>query len=186
VQDFFILTYENQVWKGVGYHVDTASTEYIYPLYRYDSSPTNLLPARPTPMQIFTNFYSNLGSSISDTNPYMHHLMDGVVHLNVRAYDNNGLWLTNTFVDVTNHLVENAFIYGPTNGEFTIIMCSNTLPVAVEIQMGVLEDRTLSRAASFGLNSSANYSNYLAQQVGKVHLFRQRVTIPNADPTTYQ
>jgi phospholipase/lecithinase/hemolysin len=58
--------------------------------------------------------------------------------------------------------------------------------------MAVLEDRALSRAASFGLNpgpsfnSNLNYSNYLAQQAGKLHLFRQRVTIPNVDPNAYQ
>jgi hypothetical protein len=143
-------------------------------------------------MQIFTNFYSNLYGPISETNAYMHHLLDGVVHLNVRAYDTNGLWLTNAYVQ-GQQIVENAFIgqtnglYSyPTNGEYTIIMCSNTLPVAVEIQMGVLEDRALSRAMSFGMSPSSNYSNYLAQQVGRVHLFRERVSIPNVDSTTYQ
>ena len=29
-------------------------------------------------------------------------------------------------------------------------------------------------------------SNYLAQQAGKVHLFRQRVAIPNVDPSAYR
>jgi len=28
-------------------------------------------------------------------------------------------------------------------------------------------------------------SNYLAQRVGQVHLFRQRVSIPNVDPSAY-
>ena len=76
------------------------------------------------------------------------------------------------------------------NGDVSIIMCSNTLPAAVEIQLGVLEDRTLARAASFGLTYTPgqpyNYATYLAQQAGKVHLFRQRVNLPNLDPTAYQ
>ena len=55
----------------------------------------------------------------------------------------------------------------------------------MELDLGVLEDRTLSRASSFGLSTPGNYTNYLALQAGKVHLFRQRVTIPNADPAAY-
>jgi hypothetical protein len=69
-------------------------------------------------------------------------------------------------------------------------MCSNTLPASVEIQLGVLEDRTLQRATSLSTNSPGSgflspQLNYMAQQAGKVHLFRQRVTIPNCDPTAY-
>jgi hypothetical protein len=67
---------------------------------------------------------------------------------------------------------------------------SNAVPAAVELQMGLIEDRTLQRAESLGngqfpyLNTAQR--NYLAQQSGHVHLFRQRVSIPNADPTAYQ
>ena len=64
-------------------------------------------------------------------------------------------------------------------------MCSNTLPAAVEIQMGVLEDRILQRASSMPMGSVVQI-NYLAQQAGKLHLFRQRVNIPNVDPNGYQ
>jgi len=184
VQSFFILSYQNQTWKGVGYFVDTNSTSFIYPLYRYDSS---VMPGRPTPYQIFTNFMWLFAfEPIGDTNIYIHHLLDGVVHLNVRAYDPNGFALTNGYGLNQPVVVQNTTFYFPVGGEVSLFMCSNTLPAAVEIQLGVLEDRTRSRATSFGLSSSMNYSNYLSQQVGKVHLFRQRVTIPNADPTTYQ
>jgi hypothetical protein len=124
--------------------------------------------------------------SISDTNIYIHHLLNGVVHLNVRAYDTNGIVLTNGYGIGQPMVIDNTTFYPPAGGEVSMFMCSNTLPAAVEIQMGVLEDRTLSRASSFGLGSSLNYSNYLTQQAGKLHLFRQRVTIPNCDPTAYQ
>jgi hypothetical protein len=61
---------------------------------------------------------------------------------------------------------------------------SNAVPASVELQMGVLEDRTLQRAESLPFQLFAQ-TNYLAQQSGHVHLFRQRVTIPNVDPTAY-
>jgi hypothetical protein len=64
-------------------------------------------------------------------------------------------------------------------------MFSNTLPASVEIQLGVLEDRVLQRAATWP-NGSQQQNSYLQQQAGKVHLFRQRVTISNVDPSAYQ
>jgi prepilin-type N-terminal cleavage/methylation domain-containing protein len=198
VETFFILSYENQVWKGVGYFVDTVSTNYIYPLYRYDSTYFTLTN-RWGPMNIFSNFLANLPTATTiptpalDTNPNIHHILDGVLHLNVRAYDTNGVLLTNGYtygqaMPVANH----ATFYPQTNTEVSMLMWSNTLPAAVEIQMGVLEDRSLSRAASFvtsgeAYNSSnVGFSNYVSQLAGKVHVFRQRVTIPNCDPTAYQ
>lgn len=185
VQSFFILSYQNQIWKGVGYFVDTNSVNYIYPLYRYDSS---VLPGRPDPRQIFTNFLAvfDPNQRISDTNISIHHLMDGVVHLNIRAYDTNGVALTNGYAfDQSMKVTNGASFYTPQGGEVAMMMYSNTLPASVEIQLGVVEDRILSRAASFG-SSQLSYSNYLSQQSGKVHLFRQRVTIPNVDPSAYQ
>jgi len=51
----------------------------------------------------------------------------------------------------------------------------------------VLEDRPLQRAESLPDGAPLwTRSNYLAQQVGKVHLFRQRVPIRNVDPSAYQ
>ena len=64
-------------------------------------------------------------------------------------------------------------------------MFSNTLPASVEIEMAALEDRALQRASTWP-NNSAGQSNYLAQQAGRVHIFRQRVTVPNVDPAAYQ
>ena len=67
----------------------------------------------------------------------------------------------------------------------SMYMFSNAVPASVELELGVLEDRPLARAESLSQNYTAQ-TNYLAQQAGAVHLFRQRVTIPNVDPTAYQ
>ena len=63
-------------------------------------------------------------------------------------------------------------------------MMSNTVPATVEINLGVLEDRSIQRARPSALRLAQ--SNYLAQQAGKVHVFRQRVWIRNVDPSAYQ
>jgi hypothetical protein len=191
VETVFILSCQNQIWKGVGYFVDTNSTSYVYPLFRYDSTYLSVT-SRPTPVQIFTNFLASLASPAVESNPGLHHILDGVLHFNVRASDTNGVVLTNGYAFGQSWSApRNATFYYPSGGEVSMILCSNTLPAAVDIQLGVLEDRALSRASSFGLNppgnnSNLNYSNYLAQQAGKLHLFRQRVTIPNMDPFAYE
>jgi hypothetical protein len=120
----------------------------------------------------------------------MSHLVDGVVGLTVRAYDPNGNWINNYYQPYTNAL-NTAFLYPPMSGigngygEAQLYMFSNAVPASVELELGVLEDRPLAHAESLPLNSTAQL-NYLAQQAGAVHLFRQRVTIPNVDPTAYQ
>ena len=88
LESFFILTRQNLTWTGVGYVVDTTSTTYFNPLYRFSIS-TNVMAADPTALyNMFSCQSARLtGLPISPTNPSMSHLMDGVVDLRVRAYD---------------------------------------------------------------------------------------------------
>jgi prepilin-type N-terminal cleavage/methylation domain-containing protein len=176
---FFILSRQNQTWTGTGYVVDPNSTNYINPLYRFSAS-TNVQAASPA--VLYTNFttqvaYANFSG--------MSHVMDGVVHLTVRPYDNNGYWMTNNYIFAQGSTNGNVLFQTPALGEVGFYMLSNALPASVEIQLGALEDRTLQRAESLAFNSSTR-SNYLAQQSGKLHVFRQRVSISNVDPAAYQ
>jgi type II secretory pathway component PulJ len=176
LEKFFILTRQNTTWTGTGYVVDTTSTNYFNPLYRF-SITTNVM-ARNVPAVLYTNF---LNASFTN----MSHLMDGVIHLTVRAYDPNGYWMTNVYEFYNGQFITNRNVWfsGPAWGEVSFYMFSNTLPASVEIQLGLLEDRTLQRAQSI---SVLTQSNYLAQHAGQVHLFRQRFPIRNVDPSAYQ
>jgi type II secretory pathway component PulJ len=192
LESFFILTRQNMTWTGVGYVVDTTSPNYFNPLYRFSMS-TNV---QADPMVLYTNFLFNLPAytrlPISPTNSSMSHLMNGVVDLRVRAYDPGGYWMTNlptyyydpVFGQMTNDLSKNVLFLQPAWGEVGFYMFSNTLPASVEINLGVLEDRAIQRAQSIG--DPTIQSNYLAQQAGKMHVFRQRVWIRNLDPSAYQ
>jgi prepilin-type N-terminal cleavage/methylation domain-containing protein len=172
VEKIFILSRENQTWTGVGYVVDPTSTSSINPLYRFSIS-TNVSAA--TPAMLFNIFITNSTAAMS-------HLLDGVVEFRVRAFDANGAWMNNFYTNVYNFKPLTA-ISG--YGEAGFYMFSNTLPASVEIQMATLEDRTLQRASTWPDNSILQ-SNYLAQQSGKVHVFRQRVSIPNFAPSAYK
>jgi prepilin-type N-terminal cleavage/methylation domain-containing protein len=172
LEKFFILSRNNQTWTGTGYVVDTASAGFINPLYRFSIS-TNVASASPA--MLFTNFINTPTAGMS-------RLLDGVVDFRVRAFDANGAWLNTFYTNVNNFKPLNS-ISG--YGETGFYMFSNTLPASVEIQMATLEDRTLQRASTWPVNSLAQ-SNYLAQQSGKVHVFRQRVSIPNVVPSAYK
>jgi len=176
LEKIFILSRDNQIWKGTGYVVDTSATASINPLYRF--SPTDL-PARPDPLQIYTNFLANSQLPISQNNTNMSHLMDGVVDFRVRAYDTNGVWMNSTWPFFVNTNANNILFMPPAFGETGFEMFSNTLPSSVEIDMATLEDRTLQRAESLPNNLR---TSYLQGQAGNVHVFRQTVSIPNVDP----
>ena len=184
LENFFILSRGNQngvpTWFGVGYAVATnAPPGPLYSLYRFA---TNYPVAAGDPALLvfyYFNFLTNITSGS--------HLLDGVVSLTVRACDVNGYQMINTYQYdgsqwVTN---KNVSFSAPVWGQTGFTMFSNTLPASVQVEMGVLEDRALQRAGSLSGNLQAQ-SNYLAGCAGQVHVFRQRVSIPNVDPAAYQ
>ena len=188
LEKFFILTRQNTTWTGTGYVVDTTSTNGFNPLYRFTASANVSAQNMPWGM-LYTNFLANTVLPVLPTNATLSHLIDGVVHLTVRAYDPNGYWMTNpvnfTRSDIYHQHKQKRLVFGPAWGEAGFYMFSNTLPATVQVELGVLEDRTLQRALSLR-DSAIAQSNYLAQQAGKVHLFRQRFWIRNVDPSAYQ
>jgi hypothetical protein len=196
LENFFILTRQNTTWTGVGYFVDTTSTNFINPLFRFSMS-TNVMAAGPA--VLYTNFLYAIASLPIPLNPTptnLSHLLDGVVHLTVHPYDINGRWMTDFYTDYTlgptNYTTTNRNVWfsSPSSllgGEVAFYMFSNTLPASVEIDLGLLEDRSLQRAESLvDVSPGWARSNYLAQQSGKVHLFRQRFPVRNVDPSAYQ
>ncbi len=131
-------------------------------------------------------------------------ILNGVVHLTVRPYDTERLsdddqplscaWPGRAQQRCDYH--DNVWFSPPQwNNQIGCYFFSNAVPAAVELELGVLEDRTLQRAESLGFPGHPPSSsdptvaaqwNYLFQQAGHVHLFRERVTIPNVDTSAYQ
>jgi type II secretory pathway component PulJ len=171
---FFLLSRENTQWRGVGYAVNANDTGTLFPLYRYYNY-TNITADPRVLFDTFTNilYYGRW------TNNTMSRIIDGVVHLTVHAYDTNGMWMNAYYTNAP--LFQT---YPMVYGETPFYMFSNTVPAAVDIELGVLEDQTRARAESYSFFSLAQ-SNYLAGQSGTVHLFRQRVAIPNLDTSAY-
>lgn len=185
---FFVLGRENTKWTGVGYVVDTISTNSLYPLYRFYVE-TNTVNSPLSLVAAFNNAILNA----QWTN--MSHLVDGVVQLKVRAFDREGRWLQQEQVPYYTNCPGAVFVfppaYGFSYGESQLFMFSNAVPASVELEMGVLEDRAIARAESLpddvpALPPNDRRTFYLQDQAGSTHIFRQRVNIPNFDPSAYQ
>ncbi len=184
LEDLFILSKGNingvSSWIGTGYSVNTNLADgTMYPLYRFYMT-TNVSAGPPGMATIFNTF---AGFQYTNSSLWSH-LMDGVVNLTMRTYDTNGVWMTNGYANPQFAHVKCAR-FQPLN--FTIepsaVFYSNALPASVQIELGTIEDRVLAHAEGL---SVAKQSNYLAGAAAQVHLFRQRVSIPNVDRTAYQ
>jgi hypothetical protein len=167
LQSLFFLTRENQTWSGIGYVVDAPSRG-AGTLYRYFAS------TRSDPAALLPPSFPN----ISTTN--LSRIMDGVVHFRVRAFDTNGVWLKPPDGRAGMSIVRSPAVPEDYNYGFT----NNAVPAFVELEIGILEDRTFQRYQSL-VSAAAQYA-YLSNHVGQVHLFRQRIPVRNVDYTAYQ
>jgi len=186
LENIFILSKGNingvPSWVGTGYSVSSNLPDgTLYPLYRFYMA-TNAASGAPGLYGIYTNFTQfNYTNSVQWS-----HLMDGVVDLTAQAYDTNGVWITNGYIFPywPYYHVQNVFTLGSTvPGISQSWFCSNAIPSSVQIELGTIEDRTLVHAQSL---AGVNQSNYLSNAIGQVHIFRQRVWIPNVDLSAYQ
>ncbi len=181
---------ENTKWIGIGYAVNTTNSSEFYPLYRYYAE-TNI---SQSPLVLANDFWSIVNNGGWDK---LSHLMNGVVKLSVKAYDRHGYQMTNTYQFQNGNWITNYNIqfYDTPAGNMGFTFYSNAIPATVELELGILEDRAIARAESLGLSGHppspldplvARQWGYLTNQSGSVHVFRQRVTIPNVDSSAYQ
>jgi len=138
-------------------------------------------------------------------------VMDGVINFRVRVFDTNSFslgspmtWSTNANHTLlpSNGPASLPLIASPPAGAGIVfspvsvvpdavqlyLFTSNAVPVAVELEIGILEQRALDRFKALTDPGAQRYylTNQAANVVGRVHLFRQRVPIRAADLTAYQ
>ncbi len=184
IEELFFLTKENQTWTGIGYYVFPTNGG-VGTLYRYLSNS----PFGQNPALLYNSFHRTVADAINrNVFTNFNRILDGVVHLKVRAFNPDGQWIT------TNNL-RNVFVREPRNalyaaGESELYRFTNNIvPGSVELELGVLEDRAIARVKAIRGGTVAedtqSRSNYLAHESGKVHLFRLRVPVRNVDRTAY-
>lgn len=103
-------------------------------------------------------------------------ILDGVIHFRTTAHDAGGVemaWFrTNTLYYGREVWLEQDRLPSETSFGFL----SNALPAYLEIELGVIEPRTLEQYRSFPAGS-VRARQFLAERAAQVHLFRQRVPI---------
>ncbi len=179
IEELYFLTKENQTWTGIGYYVSGADGG-VGTLYRYASNAF----FGQNPADLFNGYNRTLNDALNrNVFTNLNRIVDGVVHLKVRAYNPDGRWIS------TNNLL-NAVVLEPrfaltAAGESELYrFTSNVVPAFVELELGVLEERAIVRART--ITDPQSRSNYLAREAGRVHLFRFRVPVRNVDSTAYR
>jgi len=212
LEDCFLLLRQNQTWIGIGYCVRTNdATGHLWlpevlsgqlgagTLYRYTTSTnvllTNGLPADPGQLYALFKTASQIGSAAISNR-----ICDGVVHFRLRAFATNGFPLfydgfhTNACFRTNSLTVGGSLVrqtltvpnFGCPDNWSTLYFWSNAVPAAVELELGLLEQSAWDRYNS--IPSPAARLTYLQRDdtSSRVHLFRQRIPIPNVDPSAYQ
>ena len=171
LQDFQFLTRVNDEWFGTSYRVAFASNG-VGVLYRFTTNhPADTLPWSTD--NIVSNIAVRMAGIGPENDPSYHRVLDGVVDLKFTPYDTNGFLYFNTNVDTNGMLIRNTFNNIPGFHRFR----SNALPAYLDIELAVLEPSTLAKFRVREEIGPAQAAEYLARQIGKTQVFRQRIAI---------
>lgn len=186
LEEMFFLTRDNQKWYGVGYFVRTNNFGNLgFPgpgmgtLYRFETNYSDAVFKR-YPDWFWRDFNAALTNETRANK-----LMDGVVHFKVRTYDTNSYWINRDMgSSIFTNMPPSPVALYPFGETPLLYFYSNAVPASVEVELGIMEERSVERAQS--INNPVARAAFLKEQAGKVHLFRWLVPIRNVDPTAYQ
>jgi len=200
LHNLFFFNNKTNAWQGIGYRVVNV-TNGVGVLVRFE---TNHFGYRPV-----GNVLSGKFKTEPHTNSTYHHVADGVIHMAFTPYDSQGFRLgydtTNRlpgyyriyrtsdgaltqFSDVNNTNIANVTLqngYKNPRAETlpyasVFAFSSNAMPSYIEMEFGILEPETLTQYYTMLQDQNPNATNFLARQVAKVHLFRERIPIRTA------
>jgi prepilin-type N-terminal cleavage/methylation domain-containing protein len=183
MQRVLFVTQYNQTWSAVGYRVDpTTSATGVGTLYRYRVvGPVSGGSSSQSLTSDFLNGFS------TDTNAFSP-VIDGVVGFRVRTYDPNGNEILPQTVPGAIVTAANPATYpqlpGLGNYGYVCVFSNNLVPASVEIELSVMESKTLDRYRSMN-NNPTNAPAFWTNHVGQMHVFKQRVSIPSLDRTAF-
>ncbi len=174
LQEVFFIQRVNQELIGTGYFVEDFDFDGVGTLYRY----TTNIAARD---------FSVFRPLINDRNPAQtRRVADGVIHFKVTPLGLGGWALEPGFTEgfFTNSSKVNVYYDSTPSGVRTEFI-NGAIPTGLEIELAVVEEEVLKQLEALPPNAQIR-RNYLAEQGGKTHLFKQQVTIRNADERLYR
>jgi prepilin-type N-terminal cleavage/methylation domain-containing protein len=106
-------------------------------------------------------------------------IADGIVHFRVWPQDSRGIHFMSDFpptIDVDSR--------ADLDGRFdTYVFSSNALPTYFDVELAVLEPKSLEQFRARNAIDSTKATDYLKRQAGRIHFFKQRVPVRNGPAT---
>ncbi len=170
LQDLYVLSRENDIWTATGYFIDVRGAG-VGTLYRFSTNGylgnTNFGP-------LFYDWFLSFSNAVVKE---AHRVTDGVVHFQTRIFDERGAIyeLPYSPEHATNSFYADNVGYGPDGYVFK----GQCLPAYIELELGILEPETTRKFNAIAAGNSAGAQAFLSQQIGRVHLFRQRIPVRN-------
>lgn len=168
---FIVRDKEANQWRTITYDFERDDLDYaIGPLYRTETNfaywalTNDLQGLSGYQKQLRTFGYDAFGKP-HQTN-YFGKLLEGVIHLSFKAYDQHGRLMPEWKRD-------NFFGYWFTN---TPLSAATQAPSAIEIELGVLDPDLRRIVKGMGKDPSV-IQNYLKNRAGNIQIFRQRIPI---------
>ena len=183
-QDICFMSRLNDEWIGTAYRIVFADTG-AGTLYRLNARrPIESLPLDNTNVVTQLSFFAC--TNLDFDGPDLHRVLDGVVHLTFTPYDRNGFPYTDKLNYNDNEPTDrsaytNSFRIDHSKGIYAFL--TNGLPAFIDIELAVLESGAFEKFNARVDTSQAfpqsitRATNYLARQIGRTHVFRQRVPI---------
>ena len=163
---YFFLTRQNDSWRAVGYFADNVPIATLHRFEKtiyYTNSVQELVADFSGAVADYADFLRGISPALNrGTN--LHRMVDGVVHLKLTPYDIDGAPFPT--LDLTK-----SYVF-PTNGV--------ALPAAFDLDLGLIEPTAAAQYKILADIPSPQANVYLNDQLGRVHLFRQRVSLRTA------
>jgi hypothetical protein len=208
MSDVFFMIRQNQTWTGIGYFVRTnrfdepslpGGRSAVGTLFRFETNNT-IHDFERNPGGLYAGF-NNVRSQTVFNN--VSRILDGVIAFRIRPFDLAGWVLTNNPSYVTNFnpqdwanlpalFVQTNLIVNPNfpaSGEIGVYsFFSNAVPAAVEVELGILEQQAYDHYKSMPTDFTRYryLTNLNTGVLGKMHLFRQHISVRNVDPSAYR
>jgi len=183
LQEFYFLRRDQQEWIGTAYFVQDFDLDGVGTLYRF----TTNVPARElSPFRDPYAIYRSLTAQEFQTQA--RRVADGVVHFKVTPFGLDGWALEPGFewgIDTNSFNVRVLFDSTPSGVRTEFL--NGAIPTGLEIELAVVEEEVLKRVEGLPSVPPAQTlrRNYLYEQGGKTHVFKQQVAIRNADERWY-
>ena len=163
LQDVWFIRRINDDWIGESYQVSNIVAG-VGTLYR---------------LLVTTNRYGVgaladlLRTASPASNSNFMQVAQGVAHFRLIPYDSKGLPVS------SNDVPKGIFSMPQPNQQWSFAFSSNSLPPYLDVEMAVLEPKSVEQLRARA-NNPAKATEYLRQQAGRIHFFKQRVALRNA------